>query len=211
MQAMVPNLYGAWQAPIGEALSALLTEAAGDPICPMEAVRFASAWQRFAARLTIRAYWEDILIRPLLHIAAPDITSEVDARHEALLAAIAEIDDRFAGLALLSDGRARRAARREICALLAALISRHLVDRAMERSAMAAIALHFDPLAVLAAERALLNSLTAEAELTDLATPAAAASLCGLADGALLAEATRILAAAARRRGREAVRLHKPA
>ena len=217
MRARVLDVYGSWRGPIRDALAALLAEAAdldaprhGGAVpegrAPRPAKRIGAAWRHLAALLSIRAFCEDLHVRALVRIAAPDIAARLDRRHADLDASIAAIDDAFAAIGRLAQGRERRTATRRLCTLLGAVVAEHLADRAVERSAMSALATQFDPLVLLTARRVLHASLEGELALAGFTLPEEATAQEPQADATLFAEAARILAAAARTRRPPAIR-----
>lgn len=213
MQAMVPDLYGSWREETRRTLTALLTEITGpDAGTRKQILRSASAWRGLAGLLTIRAFCEDIHVRPLLHITSREAAERIDQRHIQLDAAIAELNGHFDARVAAADERSCRNASRRLYTRLAALVAGHMADRTEERRAMSRLAVQFDPLALLAAERALRASLDGERALAGIDVDHLPPAEPALNDVAFFARVGQVLAAAARRpHARETARIRPAA
>jgi len=188
---MLAHIYDANHQAAQLALASFLIETADLDVADRSAWRRAEAsWAWLRSRLDAHGFHEDIHIRPMLHVAAPNLARRLDAQHQDLERLGREIDDEFAALRGIEGADERRLATAAMFRSVSSFVSdccRHLMDE--DTLAMPALADHFHPTALFAARRALLATIACEEQWT--AAPTAGPPR-PLPDGSSLAQAARL-------------------
>jgi len=188
MNVMLAHIYDANHLAARLAFADFLSETAELDVADRGAWRrVEAAWARLSGRLDAHGFHEDLHIRPMLQIAAPNLARKLDAQHQSLERLSRQIDEELAALRGIDDMvELRRAAVTVLRSFLGFLTEygQHLMDE--DALAMPALADHFHPTALFAARRALLMTIACEEQWMSAAPP------CASPEGARLAQAARL-------------------